>query len=230
MNKKTITCSIVIISHFATAMDIKNSDTQYLSALINNVLFSMPEEIVVKGIKAWLGFQAIGRLKQVSKMCNKWWNVGDICPDASDYECACKCPTPACSIVGNYGACTKILQHYAEIGDKEMFCHFWHHDHEFRKTVIFKVFEINYYAQVEHFMEVYAGRYVHQREIDQINLKRLIHALSKRDTVKAKTLLTLIGIRFDVFLPYKKTVHYSKEYVSSKRFHFWKLYLVQIMQ
>lgn len=175
------------------------------SVLTNSGLFPilMPKEISQKCIKRLLGFQEIGRLKQVSTTCNKCWNVENICLHMLFGYCACECLTPACSIViSNNVACTKVLRYFAIVKDENMFRHFWGHDNTFRKAALCRAFDIPYHAPLQQFMDVYAGRYVSQQEMHKLNLQRLICVLRRGEIDKAITIL--IYGKFDIFMLYEE--------------------------
>jgi hypothetical protein len=159
----------------------------------------IPREVVRAHIKPALSFQDVGRLKQVSKACNKYWSTRKMC--LSPHGCACTCSVLACrELVRNFDACTKALVHFAEITNASMFEHLWIYNNKERDASVCAWFDVAEVSFVDR-MGMYRGACYSKQQLIDTRAKKLKDALEKKDKVTAKTML--LSYKIDPFTNYE---------------------------
>jgi ankyrin repeat protein len=161
----------------------------------------VPRDVIRQHIKPALSFQDVGRLKQVSKACNKYWSMRRICP--TPQGCACICPVLACrKLVGNFDACTKALVHCAEKNNERMFQHLWNHDSVRRDKSVCAWFKTTR-PSVRDRMDMCRGACYSKNAMIEKSVKKLKIALQQKNTDTAKAVL--LSHKFCPFAVYEDT-------------------------
>ena len=157
--------------------------------------FLIPLDVIHTHLKQKVGYQGIGRIKQVSRVCNKIWNVDKICPVPTG--CASKCCVPACrELVENFDACTKVLGYYARKDKRGMFAHLWCYEGTYRNQFVAEMLQKKKPQWIDR-MNFYRGDYLSETEKIILCSKCLAHAMEKKDHDVVKMII-LCNKKFDV--------------------------------
>lgn len=148
---------------------------------------SIPLDVVKDYVKKNLGLQDVGRIKQVSKTCNEYWNIYRMC--LSPQGCADICPMLVCQqIVADFDTCSKFLAYYAQHNNKEMFKHLYDHDQKKRDENVAKILKIKR-PILKNCMDVYRGDVSDEDEKICTRSRKLAKALHTKDREAVNILL-----------------------------------------